>query len=115
MYYTYILQSERTGKLYIGQTKNVEKRLARHNRGGTPSTQSGRPWELLYSKSFATRSEAVQLEQKLKSWKNPDRVLSCRPDFRKPTDSFCGLLGGFFIMKLLVRPPWEPILTKSLK
>lgn len=76
MYYTYILNSKKTGRLYIGQTKHVKKRLARHNRGGTPSTQNGRPWELLYYKSFATRSEAVQLEKKLKSWKNPGRVLS---------------------------------------
>jgi len=76
MYYTYVLESESTGKLYIGQTKNVKKRLARHNRGGTPSTQSGRPWRLLFYKSFGTRSEAMQLEQKLKAWKNPERVLS---------------------------------------
>jgi len=74
MYYTYILESQKTGKLYIGQTKDIEKRLARHNRGGTPSTQSGRPWKLLFYMSFSSRSEAVQLEGKLKSWKNPDRI-----------------------------------------
>lgn len=33
MYYTYILQSDRTGKLYIGHTNNLEDRIRRHNSG----------------------------------------------------------------------------------
>jgi|GEM_PF-3608382 len=31
MYYTYILISETTGKVYIGQTNNPEARIIRHN------------------------------------------------------------------------------------
>ena len=73
-YSTYILQSKKTGRLYIGQSKNVEARLARHNRGGVTSTKAGRPWKLLHSVCFPTRSQAVKLEQKLKAFKNPDRV-----------------------------------------
>ncbi|MBZ0201863.1 MAG: GIY-YIG nuclease family protein [Ignavibacteria bacterium] len=30
-YYTYIIQSESTGKLYIGQTNNLHNRLLQHN------------------------------------------------------------------------------------
>ncbi|MDX1637297.1 MAG: GIY-YIG nuclease family protein [Balneolaceae bacterium] len=54
MYYTYILRSQKTGKLFIGQTKNVPKRLARHNRGGNRSTRYDRPWELIYRCGFPT-------------------------------------------------------------
>ncbi|MBX3178125.1 MAG: GIY-YIG nuclease family protein [Candidatus Hydrogenedentes bacterium] len=31
MYYVYVLRSESTGKIYIGQTSHLEKRLAQHN------------------------------------------------------------------------------------
>lgn len=31
MFYTYILQSESTGKYYVGQTNNLGQRLLRHN------------------------------------------------------------------------------------
>ena len=34
------------------------------------------PWKLLVSIAFETRSEAVLLEMKLKSWKNKERILS---------------------------------------
>lgn len=72
-YSTYILQSESTGKLYIGQFKDMSKRLDRQNRGGVPSTQHGRPWTRLYAKEFDSRSETVRLEGKLKGFKNLDR------------------------------------------
>ncbi len=70
MYYTYILFSETTGKLYIGQTNNLEVRIKRHNAGKNFSTKSGSPWELIFSKSFNTRSEAMKYEKYLKSIKN---------------------------------------------
>jgi len=31
MHFVYILQSEKTGKYYVGQTEDVQARLARHN------------------------------------------------------------------------------------
>jgi putative endonuclease len=44
--------------------------LEEHNSGITKSTKSGIPWEIIYSKTFNSRTEAVQLEQKLKKAKN---------------------------------------------
>ena len=73
-YYTYILESVSSGMLYIGQTSNVEKRLHRHNKGGSRFTKDKGPWEILYSVSFDTRSEAILLEKKLKGFKNPKKV-----------------------------------------
>ncbi|MBI9065065.1 MAG: GIY-YIG nuclease family protein [Marinilabiliaceae bacterium] len=32
-YFVYILQSQRSGKYYCGQTNNVSDRLQRHNKG----------------------------------------------------------------------------------
>jgi putative endonuclease len=76
MYYTYILISKTSGRLYIGQTNNIEDRLHRHNSGQSPATKGKGPWDLLFSKSFATRVEAVQLELKLKSFKNHQYIIS---------------------------------------
>ncbi|WP_367119222.1 GIY-YIG nuclease family protein, partial [uncultured Mucilaginibacter sp.] len=33
MFYTYILQSTKSGRYYIGHTSNIEERLERHNTG----------------------------------------------------------------------------------
>ena len=74
MYYCYVLQSETSGRLYIGQTEDVESRQNRHNLGMNISTRRERPWTLLFKKEFATRSEAVGLERKLKAFKNPQKV-----------------------------------------
>ncbi len=67
MFYTYILRSRKDGRLYVGSTADVEKRLARHNRGLVRATKHRRPLELIYSESHATRSGAVRREGYLKS------------------------------------------------
>ena len=75
MYYTYILISESTGKLYIGQTNNVQARVLRHNNSKNISTKNRGPWKLLFSKEFVTRAEAMKFEKHLKSLKNKQYIL----------------------------------------
>ncbi len=75
MYDTYILLSQTTGKLYIGQTNNLEDRVHRHNSGQSPATKGKGPCILLFNKTFDTRVQAVQLELKLKSFKNHQYTL----------------------------------------
>ena len=70
-YWVYILQNETTGKLYKGQTSDLEKRLERHNTHESGSMrytykQKG-PWRLIHSEEHATRSEAMKREKFLKS------------------------------------------------
>ncbi len=74
MFYVYIIESESTGGLYIGQTQTPEKRLLDHNRGGSPYTKNMGPWKLIFLKDFPTRSEALLEEKRLKSWKNLVRL-----------------------------------------
>ncbi|MBN2486103.1 MAG: GIY-YIG nuclease family protein [Bacteroidales bacterium] len=66
MYYTYILYSPSLKKFYTGQTEDLERRFEEHNRGKTLFMKSGIPWELVYSKSFENRTEALRLERKIK-------------------------------------------------
>ena len=74
-FYTYILQSELTGRLYIGQTSDINDRLYRHNSNQSVSTKNKGPWKLIFSKEFGNRSEAIKLERKLKAFKNKLRIL----------------------------------------
>ncbi len=71
MFFVYVLQSERSGRYYIGSTKDVTIRLAEHNAGKTPSTKGYRPWKLLYTEVYDTLSGARQRERQIKTWKNP--------------------------------------------
>jgi putative endonuclease len=64
----YILQSFKTGTLYIGHTNNLTRRVAEHNNGyGGKYTRQNGPWILLYSESCPDRSSAIKRERYLKS------------------------------------------------
>jgi putative endonuclease len=70
MFYVYILRSQTTGKFYIGQTENLERRLHYHNSGYSKSTKSGVPWELVYNEEFEDRTSAMKREVELKRKKS---------------------------------------------
>ena len=61
-YAVYILRSLKVGKYYIGSTENIEKRLAKHNRGEVQSTKAYRPWEMMQVEIFPSRQEARKRE-----------------------------------------------------
>ncbi len=73
-YTTYILQSE-SGRFSIGQTRDLQNRLRRHNSGRSKFTKSRGPWHLVYSEQFSTRSEAVQRELELKRKHSHESIL----------------------------------------
>jgi putative endonuclease len=74
-FYTYILQSDRTKGLYIGYTSNLERRLEQHNKSHGKYTSNKGIWHMLFYKKFDSKSEAISLERKLKSWKSRKRIL----------------------------------------
>lgn len=66
-YYVYILRSLVNGDFYIGSTADLQNRISLHNVGRVKSTKGYRPWELVESSEYGTRSEAVQMEKFLKT------------------------------------------------
>jgi predicted GIY-YIG superfamily endonuclease len=46
----YILQSEKSGRYYCGQTKTIADRLKRHISCRSKSTKAERPWKLGWSR-----------------------------------------------------------------
>ncbi len=67
MYYTYILQSEKTGTNYYGHSNDLTNRVKRHNHGKVRYTKSRRPWKLIYNETFETKSDAYRRELFFKS------------------------------------------------
>lgn len=66
-YFVYILLSEKDQKLYVGCTKDVDKRIEDHNSGRVLSTKNRYPFVLLYKECFAEKADAFQRERFLKS------------------------------------------------
>ena len=62
----YILFSESTSTFYTGSTQDLENRIVEHNQGETKSIKHSVPWKVIWSKHVSTRSEALQLETKIK-------------------------------------------------
>jgi putative endonuclease len=74
MYYVYIIESQKSNRYYIGQTDNLEKRIERHNKGRNLSTKAYIPWSLKWWQEYETRSEAMQIEKKIKSIKKREGI-----------------------------------------
>jgi putative endonuclease len=72
----YILQSQRSGRYYVGETSNVGKRLHYHRSGRTKAGRNRGPWHLVYVEEFSTRPEAVRRERQIKSWKSHRYIAS---------------------------------------
>lgn len=66
-YYTYILKSDKDGKLYTGYTKDLKLRLEEHNKGNVESTKERRPIKLIYYEACLNRSDATPREKYLKT------------------------------------------------
>ena len=73
-YYVYILQAP-DGYLYTGTTKNIEKRLERHNRGrGGRFTKGRRPLRLRYYEEYADLRSAMQREIQIKRFSRAKKL-----------------------------------------
>lgn len=66
-YHVYAIQSKVDNRLYVGLSKNPEKRLRGHNNGETFSTKGFRPWHLVYTEKVGSRKDARKREKYLKS------------------------------------------------
>ncbi|MCF7846338.1 MAG: GIY-YIG nuclease family protein [Candidatus Peribacteraceae bacterium] len=73
MFKVYVLTNKK-GKIYIGQTRDLEKRLFEHNSSGSGYTSKFRPWKLAYFEEFPSRSEAMPRERFLKTGKGREEI-----------------------------------------
>jgi putative endonuclease len=67
MFYTYIIKSEKDGKIYTGSTKDLRKRLIQHNNGLSTHTKSRGPFKIIYYEACLLENKARSRELYLKS------------------------------------------------
>ena len=74
MYYLYVLQNEINDKFYVGQTRNIEERLKRHNEGRSNYTKNKGEWKLSYFEKYNTRTNAIKREREIKNKKSKEYI-----------------------------------------
>ena len=79
MYTVYVIQSSTTGKLYIGYTSDIAKRILQHNeenshnkRGYTHKNKG--PWKIVYSEEYERVDVARRREKELKSYRGREYI-----------------------------------------
>ena len=66
MFKVYILESEKSGRFYIGYSEDADRRLVDHNSRKVKSTRPYRPWMKVYEESCATEADAISRERHIK-------------------------------------------------
>ena len=64
MFYTYVLQSKKNGRHYIGSTDDLKRRVQEHNLGiGGMYTSKNRPFTLIYYEAYISYDAARKAER----------------------------------------------------
>ena len=71
MAWVYFLRSN-DGRLYIGSTTDLSRRMNQHKHGQTPTTHRMGTLQLVFSQSYPTIREAREVERRLKGLKRRD-------------------------------------------
>ena len=68
MFFVYILESiKNSSKIYIGASRNIDKRLIEHNSGIVPSTKPYTPWKIKAYVCIENEVNAFELEKYFKT------------------------------------------------
>ena len=73
----YLLITKKNNKFtsYVGYTIDLNKRLKLHNRGKGAKFTKGFEWEVIYQKTYNTKSKALTEEYKLKNDKKKRNLI----------------------------------------
>ncbi|HEX5112170.1 MAG TPA: GIY-YIG nuclease family protein [Saprospiraceae bacterium] len=68
---TYILYSSTLDSYYIGHSESTpEERLKAHLRNHSGYTGKAKDWQIVWSETFISKSEAYKREREIKKWKS---------------------------------------------
>jgi len=80
-FWTYMLHCN-GGYFYVGQTDDLDRRIAQHETGSLPGfTRDHLPVKLVWSEEFPTRYEAQCAEKRLKGWTRAKKLALIRQDW----------------------------------
>ena len=74
MFFVYILKSKKTGRYYIGYTRDLAQRLRDHNRGKTKSLIRHIPLEIIRVEEYSAREDAMKRERQIKKYKSGEAL-----------------------------------------
>lgn len=66
-FYTYILESRKDDKFYVGFSENLKQRLFEHNKGLVNATKNRRPLKLIYYEACVDKQSALKREKYFKT------------------------------------------------
>lgn len=69
MFYTYVLQSKKSGNFYTGYTHDLRKRFKEHNEDNFGYTKGRGPYEIIYYEACLNEDDARSRELYLKTGK----------------------------------------------
>lgn len=69
MFYTYVLQSQKSGNFYIGYTGDLRKRFKEHSENKIGYTKGRGPYRLIYYEACLNEDDARSRELYLKTGK----------------------------------------------
>jgi putative endonuclease len=99
VYSVYILASA-TGVLYVGVTRDLERRIEEHRRGkGSVFTREYAVHRLVYFEGFRSVRSAIAREKHLKTWRREKKIWLIRRD----NPEFADLSGGFWVNLMELR------------
>ena len=81
MFYVYAISSLEHNYIYVGLTKDIDKRLKRHNDGRERTTKFYRPFKLIYLEECKNRVEARIREKYWKSGSGKEKLRILRNSF----------------------------------
>lgn len=85
-FYVYILKCS-DNSYYSGHTDNLEKRLAEHQEGNASLYTSTRlPVVLVYTSEMPSRTEALEMERRIKRWTRRKKEALIQKDWQKLRD-----------------------------
>lgn len=67
MFYTYVLESLKSGRWYTGYTGDLRKRLKEHNSNESTYTNKRGPYKLVYYEACLNEKDALARERYLKT------------------------------------------------
>ncbi len=73
-YYLYILYSPSGDVYYVGYTSDLERRLLSHLSHHKGFTGKFKDWEIVYTESYKSKSEAYKRERQIKKWKSRQMI-----------------------------------------
>ena len=82
-FWTYMLRCA-DGRFYVGQTDNLDLRIAQHQAGGFRDfTARRRPLALVWSENFSFREEALAAERRIKGWTRAKKGALIKGDWQR--------------------------------